>query len=325
MRPVNHTPWNRRQFLGVTTAAALAPAVAPLSLPAANPFTALTIIDTHTHYYDPTRPEGVPWPEKTSSLYRKVMPRDYKALRQPHAVAGTIVVEASPLVEDNQWILDLAQNEPFIVGFVGNLNPADANFLTHLERFAKNPILRGLRVRLPKQLSDGMGQGSFMVGLKRMAELDLTLDVGGAGNVLPHIPALVKKLPALRLVINHLAGVRVDGRPPDPEWVKAMREAAKGKNVYCKISGLVEGTGKRDGTAPRDTEFYRPTLDAICEIFGDDRLIYGSNWPVSELYAECGFVQRIYLDYFHTRPKGALEKVFARNAQAAYKWKTRKG
>ena len=82
------------------------------------------IIDTHTHFYDPSRPQGVPWPEEDDEiLYRRALPEDYKALAVPEGVTGTIMVECSPWVEDNQWVLDLADADPFIVGLVGHLEP----------------------------------------------------------------------------------------------------------------------------------------------------------------------------------------------------------
>ena len=106
------------------------------------------IIDTHTHFYDPTRPEGTPWPDpRDEVLYRRVLPEDYKALAVPQGVSGTVVVEASEWVEDNQWILNLAADEPFIVGFVGNLQPGSKDFGSNLERFSANPLFRGIRPR----------------------------------------------------------------------------------------------------------------------------------------------------------------------------------
>lgn len=107
----------------------------------------LQIVDTHTHFYDPTRPEGVPWPGKNDkSLYRPVLPDDYKAIAKPHGVTGTVVVEASPWVEDNQWVLDLVEKDPFVLGLVGNLTPGKEDFRKHLARFAKNSRFRGIRV-----------------------------------------------------------------------------------------------------------------------------------------------------------------------------------
>ena len=107
------------------------------------------------------------------------------------------------------------------------------------------------------------------------------------------------------------------------KWITGLKEAARHPRVFCKTSGPVEGTRRKDGTAPSDTAFYRPTLDAVWDILDEDRLIYGSNWPVSELYAACSTVQRIILEYFRDKGRGPLEKVFARNARAAYRWPKR--
>jgi L-fuconolactonase len=82
------------------------------------------IIDTHTHFYDPTRLQGVLWPGKSESLlYRQTLPEDLQRAAQGLRVNGTIVVEASPWLEDNQWLLDLANENPLIVGVVGHLEP----------------------------------------------------------------------------------------------------------------------------------------------------------------------------------------------------------
>ena len=130
----------RRDFL--CTGAAVAVAGEALAADAAPP-----VIDVHTHFYDPTRKEGVPWPGKDDKvLYRPVLPKEFRELAKPHGVTGTVVVEASPWVEDNQWLLDLAKDNGVIVGVVGRLLLTDADFAKHLARFAKNPLYRGIRV-----------------------------------------------------------------------------------------------------------------------------------------------------------------------------------
>jgi L-fuconolactonase len=86
---------------------------------------------------------------------------------------------------------------------------------------------------------------------------------------------------------------------------------------------LVEGTGRNDGTAPSDVEFYRPVLDFMRETFSPQRLIYASNWPVSERFAPLATVQGIIGGYFASlRP--AEQEVFALSAKAAYKWEQRR-
>jgi len=140
----------------------------------------------------------------------------------------------------------------------------------------------------------------------------------GGGEILPFAEQLVKKLPHLRIIIDHLAGVVVDGKAPPADWLKNMRSLAQRLNIYCKLSGLVEGTGRSDGSAPRDVEFYRPVLDALRERFGPERLIYASNWPVSERFAPLATVQGIVEDYFRSHGRPAEEGVFSKSAKAAY-------
>ena len=320
--PAPHPPVSRRSFLhAATTTASAAVLLGATSAPAAAvPAAPLTIIDTHTHFYDPARPKGVPWPGKGDAvLYRTMLPKDYRALPVPQPVTGTVVVEASPLLEDNQWILDLAAKDPFIVGFVGHLDPGTPQFAGHLKRFAANPLFRGIRIG-QGALQKGLPQPAFLDDLRLLIRHDLELDVNGGPTLLPFAAQLAAALPALRIVINHNANVKIDGQAPPAAWREGIRAAAAHANVFCKASALVEGTGRNDGTAPRAVEFYRPVLDAVWEAFGEDRLIYGSDWPVSERFASLATVQAIVTDYFTAKGQRAAEKFFSKNALNAYKW-----
>jgi predicted TIM-barrel fold metal-dependent hydrolase len=279
-----------------------------------------TLIDTHTHFYDPTRAQGVPWPPRDDQLlYRPVLPKDYRALPVPRPVTGTVVVEASPWLEDNQWVLDLAAHNPFIVGFVGNLPAGTKAFAGHLKRFAANELFRGIRLR-DRKLEGTLDDSAFVSDLKLLAEHDLSLDLVGGMEILPFAARLAKEVPGLRTIIDHLAGVVVDGKAPPADWVKQMRTLAQQPKVFCKLSGLVEGTGRSDGSAPGAVEFYRPVLDAMREMFGPERLIYASNWPVSERFAPLATVQGIVGEYFRSYGRPAEEMVFWQSAKAAYRW-----
>ena len=272
------------------------------------------IIDTHTHFYDPTRPEGVPWPNPNDEvLYRRVMPEDYKALAVPEGVTGTVVVEASKWLEDNQWILDLAAEEPFIVGFVGHLEPT-ADFEDNLNRFSANPLFRG--IRLGSGHLRTIGDPTFLGSIEKLAAKELTLDLLINPEALSILPTLVEHTPEMRIVINHIAGARISEAPPDAAWVSAIREVARYPNIYCKVSGLAEHTGQIP--APTDVAYYTPTIDVLWDAFGEDRLIYGSNWPVSERFASYEFVQKIVNDYFSAKGDAVKAKFFWQNAKAAY-------
>jgi predicted TIM-barrel fold metal-dependent hydrolase len=312
--------FTRRDILqtGLSAAAAMA-----LPAFAADKPASLGIVDTHTHFYDPTRPQGVPWPAKTDAvLYRPVLPAEYRQMTEPLGVVGTIVVEASAWVEDNQWVLDLAEKEPFLLGLVGNLPPGSEAFREHFPRLVKQPRFRGIRVNAGP-LGQNIDNPAFLADLKKLAETDRELDVNGRPDLLPLATKLAEKLPDLRIVINHLANVRIDGDKLDADWLKGIDAAAKHSRVFMKVSALVEGAAQGGRTAPTDPAYYRPVLDAMWRAFGDDRVIYGSNWPVSARAASYQVVQTIVQEYVKDRGPEATEKFFRGNAQKAYQWPAR--
>jgi predicted TIM-barrel fold metal-dependent hydrolase len=282
------------------------------------------VIDTHTHFYDPARPQGVPWPSKNDKvLYRTVLPGEFKELTKKFHVRGTIVVEASPWLEDNQWLLDLAAKEPFIVGVVGNLDPASDDFPKHLKRFAADQRFRGIRIN-HADLRRGLQQARYLDHLRLLAKYDLVLDVNGGPDMPADAARLARRVPELRIVINHAANLPIDGKAVPAEWLKGMRAAAAEKNVFCKVSALVEATRRTNRDAPTEVAFYRPVLNALWNSFGEDRLMYGSNWPVSENAASYATVVGIVQAYFQEHGKEAAEKFFRANAVAAYKLAERK-
>lgn len=283
----------------------------------------LDIIDCHTHFYDPSRPQGVPWPPKNTSLYRTVLPKDLRALPKTKPLSGTVIVEASKWIEDNQWLLDIAKDDPFIVGIVGNLHPESETYQSDLKRFAANPLYRGIRVShkaVEKELT-----AKNLKPFQLLLDHDLELDINGPPAMLTIATNLSKALPKLRIVINHIGNTALDKNGPQADWTEAMKVASEQENVFCKVSALVEGASRGGVKPPGELDFYRPYLDVLWNAFGDDRLIYGSNWPVSDRAADYATLQKIVLDYVAERGTEATKKFCSLNAIKAYKWIDRKG
>lgn len=278
------------------------------------------IIDTHTHFYDPARPEGVPWPKEGTSLYRTVLPANYKALAEPLGITGTIVVEASNRVADNDWVLDLAADDPFIRGLVGHVEPGWPDYAHHIGRLGPHPLFLGIRLG-GQVIAEGVDDADFRRAMGMLIEHDLQLDLLANAEHLPAVVRLAAALPELRIVLDHVAHVAIDGRAPDAAWADAMRTAAAHENIYCKASGMVELATERP--APTDPAYYAPTLDVLWASFGEDRLIYGSNWPVCELAGTLATVHAIVKTYFDAKGARAAAKYFHDNAQAAYRFPTR--
>ncbi|QDT64941.1 amidohydrolase family protein [Calycomorphotria hydatis] len=312
---------NRRELL--LTAAAGTVGLSMSSLMARESFQALDIIDCHTHFYDPTRPQGVPWPGKNSSIYRTVLPHHLRELKQFRPVTGTVIVEASAWVEDNAWLLDLAKDDPFVVGIVGRLTPGEPEFASHLKRFSKNPLYRGIRIssRLATQLLDNKN----ISDLQRLADHDLSLDVNGGPDTPAVIARIAEEVPDLRIVLNHIGNVHITDATPPQDWVDGIQAAASHPNVYSKISALKECAARNGIEAPEGLSFYRPYIDVVWNAFGDDRVIYGSNWPVSERASDYESLQRVSLGYAFEKGRTATEKFCSLNAKQAYKWIERPG
>ena len=309
---------SRRSFL--RRAAVLATAQAVPSLFALTP--KRRTVDCHTHFYDPTRPEGVPWPGKDSSLYRRVLPDDWMAVAGPRGVTETVVVEASPWVEDNQFLLDLAAKDKRLLGIIGNLDPVSPEFASQVKRFAANPLYRGIRVSSAKAVEPA-NEAAYDAGLKVLAGAGLVLDINGG----PSTPGIAAKLagrhPELTIIINHCGNPGDAARPLPDEWKTGIVAAAKQPNVFIKISALVEGVKGEPGKAPTDPAYYRPVIDPIWEAFGPDRCVYGSNWPVSDRGASYGTVISIVEAYFDEKGGDIADKYFSRNSQVAYRWRER--
>ena len=294
----------RRDFLNTAAGLALArPATAAPPM----------IVDTHTHFYDPARAQGVPWPAKAdTTLYRTVLPKDFVAITKPLGVTGTIIVEASAWLEDNQWILDMAANEPAIFGFVGHLEAGRPEFRSNLARFHKNRLFLGIRLS-SSSLSQIPANAQLVSDLKALAAQGLELDAIGGPSVLTQVARLTDRVPELRVVIDHL--------PFDAPTDSALRELAKRERVYAKVSNVPRSAG---GRVPEDVSSYRPALDELWEIFGPDRLVYASNWPVSDKVAPYATALKIVTEYFAGKGPEAAEKFFWKNSKAAYRWDGKK-
>ena len=266
------------------------------------------IIDAHVHFYDPTRPQGIPWPpSKSDPLYRPVLPGPWAAMVQPLGVSGVIVVEASEWLEDNQWVLDLATDHPIIRGFVGRLEPGKPEFADHLARFARNPLFRGIRLG-EQPLRAGLSNTAVMTDLQRLADSDLALDALGSGPMLTDVARLSDRIPSLRIVVDHL---------PFDSPKGALAELRGRPRVFAKVSGVLRDV---NGRVPEHADFYRKSLDELWSVFGESRVIYASNWPVCERFAPYETVLQVAREYFE--PKGArvAEKFFRTNSREAYRW-----
>lgn len=272
----------------------------------------IPIIDAHIHLFDPTRPQGVPWPGKDDAvLYKPALPDRYRKIATRLGVVGAIEVECSAWVEDNQWVLDVAAKDSIIVGTIGNLEPGQPQFRSQLERFHKNPLFRGIRYGnlWGRDLGAEIAKPEFAAGLKALAAAGLVLDTANPdAALLDAVVRVTDKIPGLRVVIDHLPQLK-----PLPD----LTEFSNRPSVYVKVSEVLR---RENGRVPEDLGFYRATLDEMWGIFGEDRVLYGSDWPNSDLWAPYNVELSVVREYVRGKGRRVEEKYFWKNSLAAYRW-----
>jgi len=296
---------NRRNFLRTSTACASNLVAAPAKK--------IPVIDSHIHLFDVSRPQGVPWPSKDSSIYQSSLPDGYRKLAAPHGIVGAIAVECSPWPADNEWVLSVAANETIIVGAIGNLEPGTSDFGKRLDKLHRNPLFRGIRYGnlWGRDLGNEISKPAFVTDLKLLADAGLVLDTANPAPALMRaVLRVTDQVPNLGIILDHL--------PQLPLASDAdLRLLARRPNVFAKISGIVQRTG---GRVPLDVNFYRDRLDHIWEIFGPDRLLYGSDWPNSKRLASYADVFKLAQDFLSSKDSDAVEKIYWKNSLKAYRW-----
>ncbi len=284
----------------------------------------IPIIDTHIHLFDVSRPQGVPWPEKGSSIYKTALPDRYRSLAVQHGIVGAIEIECSPWLDDNQWVLDVEAKDPIMVGTIGDLEPGHPDFAKQLDRFRANPLFLGIRYGniWDRDLGKEIAKPEFVAGLRLLAKAGLVLDTANPTPELMHAMVQVTdKVPDLRIVLDHLPELAM---PTDPAARKAcdadLKHLAARPNVYGKISGIVRSV---NGKVPLDLAFYRDRVDHIWEVFGANRLMYGSDWPNSDQWAQYPDVFRLANEFISGKDAATEEKFYWKNSLTAYQWKKR--
>jgi L-fuconolactonase len=269
----------------------------------------IPIIDTHFHLYDQTRPQGAPYPFTPNAP--PFFPRNFRESAKPLGIVGGIEVEASPWVEDNLWVLMTIENEPMIVGTVGNIDPAKCDFRAFLDRYHRNKLFLGIRygnVWKDQDLVTAIHKPEVIDNMKAFAQTGLTLEVANPRlDLIEATLRLTDKVPDLRVVLGHLQALPL---PTDPQVLKGysdnLRELRKRK-AYAKVSGLP----KANPQASFDQAVYKPMLDFIWDIFGEDFVVYaGRNKQALDILKA----------YTMAMGRPAAEKYFWKNSIPAFKW-----
>jgi L-fuconolactonase len=280
------------------------------------------IIDTHIHLFDPGRPEGIPWPEKSSPIHRSTLPADYFEQALSLDVTGAIAVEASPWPRDNDWLLETCRKHRGMLGFVGNLFPEDQNFSAALERFGVEPLFLGIRYGnlWGRNLGRATSSPRFVGGIRQLAESGRVLDSANPdADLLRALLLLSDQVPELRIVIDHLPNASI---APDREarFLKDLAELAARETVSIKLSEVPRTI---DGEACLSLSAYLEWLEQLWGLFGAERVMFGSDWPNSALIAPLAEITRLSLEYLAGKSIEEQALVLYGNSRRIYRWQLR--
>jgi predicted TIM-barrel fold metal-dependent hydrolase len=283
----------------------------------------LPIIDAHIHLFDGTRPQGASY--MGSAAYRAQsktsMPGLYAPLARPSGIVGAIVVESSAWVEDNLWYLEVSQTDPIIVGVSGRLDPYKPEFGEYLERYHKNPLYRAIRASRFYTNTDGkVTLDSVAVeNLKLLAQADMAHDT--ANPSMPLMTAnvmLADAIPNLRIIMDHLPSFdpTTEGQAA---YEAVTKEMAARPNIFVKLSEVYH---PRADTRQVVDEYMllRDRLEYLYGVFGEDRVMFGTDYPNSYGVATISEQVGLMKKFFSTKTRAQAEKYFSKNAARIYKY-----
>lgn len=239
------------------------------------------IVDAHQHFWN-LDAVSYPWMgPHYGSIYRNFEAPELEPLLRGNGVQKTIVVQAANSPEDTAYMLDVAERYEWIGGVVGwvPLDRPDVAF-KQLQDLTKKPKFKGVRHLIHEEENpDWIIQDIVIEGLRVLASFELTFDVVAVfPHHLRHVPTLVKKVPNLKMVLDHLAKPPIKDKQMEP-WKSQLERTADHPRVYAKISGL--NTAAEWNTWSADD--IKPYISVAVECFGADRLMFGSDWPIATL------------------------------------------
>ncbi|RWX80841.1 amidohydrolase [Neorhizobium lilium] len=240
------------------------------------------VIDAHQHFWLLKDRQGGWPPPELAAIHRDFLPEDLSSQLQGAGVEGTVLVQSLPSVEDTRFMLDLAERTDFILGVVGWVDMKALDAPSAIADLARAPKLKGLRPMLQDlPQDDWIDDPALDHAVAAMRSHGLVFDALVLPRHLRAMEAFARRHPELPIVIDHAAKpVISQGRYS--EWRVPMQRLSALGNVWCKLSGLLTEAGDQK------PEAVRPYAETVLELFGADRTIWGSDWPVLDLFGQYG-------------------------------------
>ncbi|TXK85077.1 amidohydrolase family protein [Paenibacillus sp. N3.4] len=271
-------------------------------------------IDAHQHYWLTERGDyGWLTPEQ-GILFADYMPNQLRDDLKRHSFERTIVVQAAPTIEETEFLLALYEEYESIAGVVGWADLDSPLFGEQYAHLRKHKGFVGFRPMLQDLEDSWILRPQVMNNLKLVVEDDFPLDLQLRPRHLPYVLEVLRSFPTLRAVVDHAAKPFVAERVIEP-WKTLLAELAAYPHIMCKLSGLVTEANQPSWR----WEDLVPYVHAVIDMFGTDRIMFGSDWPVclttcsyDEVYHALRNALPVHL------PEKAVSALFGENAARFY-------
>jgi L-fuconolactonase len=273
-------------------------------------------VDAHQHFWLLADREGQWPPASLATIHRDFMPHDLLPTLQRAGVEATVLVQSLPSVADTVFLLQLADRHPFVRGVVGWVDLKATDAVEQIDRLARHPRLRGLRPML-QDLSDSawIADPALDAAVEVMLAHRLCFDALVLPRQLSALTWFARRHPGLPIVIDHAAKPHITTGELEP-WLADMSALAALPQVHCKLSGLLTEAGPSP-----DAERLQPCVQAIYRLFGSERLLWGSDWPVLRLAGsyDAWLAMARRLCKAQGADDAAMSAIFGGNAQRFYR------
>ncbi len=240
----------------------------------------LQVLDTHHHLWRVAR-DDYTWMTPDMPIARDYMPEDLAPLLRQCGVTRTILVQAAPTEAETDFMLEIAARTDFVVGVCGWLDMDSDDFPARLAHYRQNPLWKSFRPMI-ESLDDPKWilKPRVLRNLAHAAETGARFEILTRPAQLPYAVEAVQMTPGLKAVVNHISKPDM-GRGMWEPWASQIAEYHELPDVYCKLSGMVTEAG--DTWTPSTLA---PYVDHVLDVFGPDRVMFGSDWPVALLAAD---------------------------------------
>ncbi|MBL8579099.1 MAG: amidohydrolase family protein [Mesorhizobium sp.] len=270
-------------------------------------------IDSHQHFWKPQRGD-YPWmTDDVDQIRVDFMPVHLRPFLLRHGISETILVQCTETIAETEFLLDLAGRTDFVRGVIGWVDLVGGTALADIERLASDALLLGIRPMV-QWLADGwLRNPALERPMRDLQERGLVFEALVFPRQIDDLRHFLNRYPDLDVIIDHGAKPQIRDGQFEP-WATAMRAIADNTRAKCKLSGLV--TEARSDWSVDDL---RPYVEHLLAVFGAERLMWGSDWPVSVLAGGYDPWVEATESLLATLPEGDREQIWRGTADRAYR------